>query len=65
MVEWKVSELDVSHTGEMALYRALCEQARHEHMSDKYKDRYIIMALLETRLGTTDNMRTLQWFPAN
>ena len=37
------------------LYWALCEQARHEHMSDEYKDRYNIIALLKTPLGTTDN----------
>ena len=24
------------------------EQARHEHMSDEYKDRYIIITLLKT-----------------
>ena len=30
------------------LYRGLDEQARHEHMSDEYKDRYIIIALLKT-----------------
>ena len=60
-----VSELDGSHTGEAVLYSALCEQAQHEHMSDEYEDRYNIIALLKTPLGTTDNMRTLQWFPAN
>ena len=26
------------------------EQARHEHMSDEYKDRYIIITLLKTSL---------------
>ena len=30
------------------LYWALDEQARHEHMSDEYKDRYGIIALLKT-----------------
>ena len=30
------------------LYRGLDEHARHEHMSDKYKDRYITIALLKT-----------------
>ena len=47
------------------LYWGLDEQARHEHMSDEYKDRYNIIALLKTPLGTTDNTRTSQWFPAN
>ena len=32
-------------TGEVVLYWGLGEQARHEHMSDKYKDRYIIIVL--------------------
>ena len=30
------------------LYKGLDGQARHEHMSDEYKDRYIIIALLKT-----------------
>ena len=30
------------------LYYGLDEQARHEHMSDEYKDRYIIIELLKT-----------------
>ena len=30
------------------LYCGFGEQARHEHMSDEYKDRYIIIALLKT-----------------
>ena len=30
------------------LYYGFDEQARHEHMSDEYKDRYIIIALLKT-----------------
>ena len=30
------------------LYYELVEQARHEHMSDEYKGRYIIIALLKT-----------------
>ena len=38
------------------LYYGFGEQARHEHMSDEYKDRYIIIALLKTLLGTTDNI---------
>ena len=29
------------------LYYGFDEQARHEHMSDEYKDRYIIIALLK------------------
>ena len=29
------------------LYWALVEQARHEHMPDKYKNRYIIIVLLK------------------
>ena len=32
------------------LYYGLGEQARHEHMSDEYKDRYIIITLLKTSL---------------
>ena len=64
-MQWKVSELDGSHTGEVVLYWGLDEQARHQHMSDEYKDRYNIIALLKRPLGTTDNTRTSQWFPAN
>ena len=30
------------------MYYGFGEQARHEHMSDEYKDRYIIIALLKT-----------------
>ena len=30
------------------LYCGFGEQARHEHMSDEYKDRYIIRTLLKT-----------------
>ena len=30
------------------LYYGLGEQARHEHMSDEYKDRHIIVTLLKT-----------------
>ena len=30
------------------LYSGLDEKARHEHMSDEYNDRYIIIALLKT-----------------
>ena len=29
------------------LYLGLDEQARHEHMPDEYKDRYIVLALLK------------------
>ena len=29
------------------LYYGCGEQARHEHMSDEYKDRYIIITLLK------------------
>ena len=29
------------------LYEGFGEQARHEHMSDEHKDRYIIIALLK------------------
>ena len=38
------------------LYYGFGEQARHEHMSDEYKDRYIIITL-RPLLGTTDNIR--------
>ena len=64
-MQWEVSELDRSHTGKMVLYWGLDEQTRHEHMPDEYKDRYNVTALLKTPLGTTDNTRTSQWFPAN
>ena len=37
------------------LYCGFGEQARHEHMSDEYKDRYIIITLLPL-LGTTVNI---------
>ena len=41
--------LDGTHTGAVVLYDGfLDEQARHEHMSDEYKDRYIIRTLLMT-----------------
>ena len=30
------------------LYYGFGEQARHEHMSDEYKDRYIIITSLKT-----------------
>ena len=64
LVQWEVSELDGSHTGEMVLYWGLEEQARHEHMSEEYKGRYNIIALLKTPPWyTTDNARTSQWFP--
>ena len=32
------------------LYYGFDEQARHEHMSDEYKDRYFIITLLKTSL---------------
>ena len=38
----------MTHTGEVVLYKGFGEQARHEHMSDEYKDRYIIITLLKT-----------------
>ena len=38
------------------LYYGFGEQARHEHMSDEYKDRYVIITLLKTLLGTTVNI---------
>ena len=47
--------LDGTHTGAVVLYDGFDEQARHEHMSDEYKDRYIIRTLLMT-LPTTDNI---------
>ena len=37
-----VSERDRSHTEEVVLYWVLVEQARHERMSDEYKNRCII-----------------------
>ena len=46
-MQWKISELDGTHTGVVVLYCGFGEQARHEHMSDEYKDRYIISALLK------------------
>ena len=49
--------LDGTHTGEVVLYYGFGEQARHEHMSDEYKDRYIIIALLKTPPWYTDNIR--------
>ena len=44
----EISELDGTHTGEVVLYYGFGEQARHEHMSDEYKDRYIVIILLKT-----------------
>ena len=43
----KIYELDGTHTGEVVLYYGFGEQARHEHISYEYKDRYIIIALLK------------------
>ena len=37
-----------THTGVVVLYCGFDEQARHDHMSDEYKDRNIIIALLKT-----------------
>ena len=40
------------------LYYGLDEQARHEHMSDEYKDRYVTIALLKRPLlGTIQTTR--------
>ena len=36
------SERDGCHTREMVLFWGLIEQARHEHMSDKYLKQYIM-----------------------
>ena len=44
----EISELDGTHTGVVVLYCGFGEQARHDHMSDEYKDRYIIRTLLKT-----------------
>ena len=44
----EISELDGTHTGAVMLYYGFAEQARHEHMSDEHKDRYIISASLKT-----------------
>ena len=43
----KLYRLDGTHTGEVVLYYGFGEQARHEHISDEYKDRYIIITLLK------------------
>ena len=37
-----VGEQDGSHTGEVVLCWGLVEQARHEHMSDEYKNPFIV-----------------------
>ena len=42
--------MDGTHTGAVVLYYGFHEQARHEHMSDEYKDRYFIITLLKTSL---------------
>ena len=34
------------HTGEVVLCWGFVEQARHEHMSDEYQNRYIIIVSL-------------------
>ena len=39
----EVSERDGSHAGEVVLCWGLVGQTRHEHMSDEYKNRYIIV----------------------
>ena len=46
------SELDGSHTGEVVLYWVLVEQARHEHMSDEFKGRYIIQCCRSPHHGS-------------
>ena len=49
----------------MVLYEGFGEQARHEHMSDEYKDRYIIVALLKTPSWYyTDNARNTTVVPS-
>ena len=35
--------MDLTRDGEVVLCWALVEQARHEHMSDEYKNRYVIV----------------------
>ena len=47
------------------LYEGLDEQARHEHMSDEYKDGCIIIALLKTPPRYyTDNARNTTVVPS-
>ena len=45
------------------LYYGFDEQARHEHMSDEYKDQYIIRSLLKTSLvlQTIENTLSLRY----
>ena len=52
-LQCEVSELDGSHTGEVVLYWGLDEEARHEHMSDEYKDLYIIQYCCNPHPGPT------------
>ena len=51
--------------GEVVLYLGLVEQARHEHMSDEYKNRYIIVVLLKPTSWDKTNTRSPQWLPAD
>ena len=66
LVQWKVSERDGSHTGEVVLGWVLIEQTRHEYMSGEYKKRYIIVVLLKPTSWVNQANTTLShWFPPN
>ena len=63
LVQWAVSERDGSHTGEVGLCWGLVEQDRHEHLSDGYESRYIIMvppypSLVKVRDSTVGSQQT-------
>ena len=45
--------LDETHTGAVVLYDGFDEQARHEHMSDEYKDRYVVFLRYYRQYNTT------------
>ena len=56
-----VSERDGSHTEEVVLCWGLVEQARHEHMSDEFKNSILLMYLRNPHPGYQRN-ETPQWF---
>ena len=57
-MEWKVSELDESHTGEVVLCCALDEQDGYEHMPDEYERPIYYCIAEDPILSTTDNKRS-------
>ena len=61
-IQWKVSERDGSHTGEVVLCWVLVEQARHEHMSDEYNNRHIIVVVPRSPSWVPNTQEHHKWF---